>query len=219
VRIVETPIPGLLVVERDMFLDRRGAFHEAYLDSAFAAAGLPTEFPQVSDSHSRAGVLRGLHLQVPSSQAKLVRVVAGSVFDVVVDLRPGSASWGRWMAFNLAAEAPRMLYVPAGFAHGFAALSDAVLIYHLSAPYDPEGQVTIAWDDPELAVDWPIRQPIISDADAHGISLAEFRRRFARAAAADALSVQAAPVSRERDGGSARGTCWSLQKRPARFVE
>ena len=213
-RIVETDLPGLVVVERDMFLDRRGAFHEAFLASAFAAAGLPTHFPQVSDSHSRAGVLRGLHLQLPCAQAKLVRVVAGSVFDVVVDLRPGSASWGRWMGFNLAAEAPRMLYVPAGFAHGFVALSDAVLIYHLSAAYEPQGQVTLAWDDAELAIDWPTRRPILSEADARGISLAEFRRRFARADAPGAPSV-----SREREGGSTGDLCWSLSKSPARLAE
>jgi len=210
VKIVETAIAGLLVIEREMFHDRRGAFHEAYLASAFAAAGLPTSFPQVSDSHSRAGVLRGLHLQLPSSQAKLVRVVAGSVFDVVVDLRPGSASWGRWMSFALAAEAPRMLYVPAGFAHGFAALSDTVLIYHLSAPYDPEGQVTIAWNDPDLAIEWPLREPVVSDADARGVSLAEFRRQFAREDASHSRLERVAPLSRERDGGWAAATRCSL---------
>ena len=177
-RVVATELAGLLVIERDMFADQRGAFHEAYLDSAFAASGLPTRFCQVSDSHSRKGVLRGLHLQLPRAQAKLVRVVTGEVFDVAVDLRPGSASWGRWASFVLSAESPRMLFIPEGFAHGFAALSDSVLIYHFGTPYDPEGQITIAWDDCDLQIEWPIRAPILSAADSAGLSLAAFKRRF-----------------------------------------
>ncbi|HEX9463322.1 MAG TPA: dTDP-4-dehydrorhamnose 3,5-epimerase [Alphaproteobacteria bacterium] len=177
-RVVATDIPGLLVIERAMFLDRRGAFHEAFAARDFAAAGLPSSFLQISDSHSRPGVLRGLHLQWPAAQAKLVRVVAGRIFDVVVDLRPGSATWGRWAPFTLAADENRMLFIPEGFAHGFASLSDSVVIYHLGVPYDPAGQITIAWNDPELAIDWPIREPIMSPADAAGISLAAFKRRF-----------------------------------------
>jgi dTDP-4-dehydrorhamnose 3,5-epimerase len=179
-RIVATELPGLLVIERDMFADRRGAFHEAFQASDFAAAGLPANFAQISDSHSRRGVLRGLHLQRPIPQAKLVRVVAGRIFDVVVDLRPGSATWGRWAPFTLAADENRMLFIPEGFAHGFTSLTDSIVIYHLTAPYEPAGQITIAWNDPDLAIDWPIRDPIISAADAAGMSLAEFKRRVLR---------------------------------------
>jgi dTDP-4-dehydrorhamnose 3,5-epimerase len=178
-RVAVTSIPDLLVIERDMFADGRGAFHEAYLNTAFTAFGLPTHFPQVSDSHSRKGVLRGLHLQLPRAQAKLVRVVAGEVFDVAVDLRAGSASWGQWASFTLSAAGPRMLFIPEGFAHGFVALSDSVLIYHFGTPYDPEGQITIAWNDRDLAIEWPIREPVLSAADATGLSLKEFKRRFA----------------------------------------
>jgi dTDP-4-dehydrorhamnose 3,5-epimerase len=179
-RIVAADIAGLFLIERDMFVDRRGAFHEAYVERAFADSGLPTHFPQVSDSHSCKDVVRGLHIQLPRAQAKLVRVVAGAVFDVAVDLRPGSATWGRWASFNLSATGAQMLFIPEGFAHGFAALSDSVLIYHFGTPYDPEGQVTIAWDDADLAIDWPVRAPLLSTADAAGMTLSQFKQRFAR---------------------------------------
>jgi dTDP-4-dehydrorhamnose 3,5-epimerase len=179
-RVVATALPGLLVIERDIFADRRGAFHEAFQARGFAAAGLPETFAQISDSHSKCGVLRGLHLQRPVAQAKLVRVVTGRIYDVVVDLRPDSATCGRWAPFTLAADENRMLFIQEGFAHGFVSLSDSVVVYHLTAPYDPAGQITIAWNDPELAIEWPVVEPIVSAADAAGMTLAEFKRQFLR---------------------------------------
>lgn len=178
-RISPTALDGVLLIEPEVFGDERGRFHDCFRAAEFAAAGLPTAFAQASQSRSRQGVLRGLHLQLPVRQGKLVEVVAGRVFDVVVDpLR------GRWASFELDADHPRMLWIPEGFAHGFLAREDATLLYHLTAPYDPQGQVTIRWDDPDLAVGWPSATPVLSAKDAAGLGLAEFRRRYGRSVSA-----------------------------------
>jgi len=176
VKIVETAIPGPLIVEPRVFGDERGFFMETWNERAFREAGLDCEFVQDNHSHSQKGVLRGLHFQNPGAQGKLVRVSRGAVFDVAVDLRRSSDYFGQWIGVELSAANKRMLWVPEGFAHGFLTLSDDTdFMYKCTAPYAPDNEYTLAWDDPEVGVDWPqeIADPVISEKDAKGLSLKE----------------------------------------------
>jgi len=159
----------MLVAER-RFADHRGVFTETYSERDFAALGIPERFVQDNLSRSTAaGTVRGLHFQAPPrAQAKLVRVLSGSVLDVVVDLRRGSGSYGRHLAIGLDAEGGHALYIPAGFAHGFCTLEpDTVVAYKVSAPYAPELERCVAWDDPDLALPWPFgpERTVLSDKD------------------------------------------------------
>lgn len=175
-KLIETDIEGLLVIEPYVFSDERGFLFEAWNDSAFREAGLDLTFVQDNHSRSRKGVLRGLHFQNPVSQGKLVRVINGAVFDVAVDLREGSSTFGKWAGVELSAENKCMLWVPDGFAHGFLTLSEnADFLYKCTAPYSPEFEYTLAWDDPAIGIDWPIvgLDPIISAKDSRGLTLAE----------------------------------------------
>lgn len=160
---------GLLLVEPQVFEDDRGFFYESYNKARFdAAAGRSVTFVQDNHSRSARNVVRGLHYQIgASAQGKLVRVVAGAVLDVAVDIRRSSPSFGRWTALELSADNRKQLWIPEGFAHGFLALSDhAEVIYKTTAPYDREAERAIAWDDAELAIDWQLRgNPIVSDKD------------------------------------------------------
>jgi len=176
VKIVETAIPGPLIVEPRVFGDERGFFMETWNERAFREAGLDCEFVQDNHSHSQKGVLRGLHFQNPGAQGKLVRVSRGAVFDVAVDLRRSSDYFGQWIGVELSAANKRMLWVPEGFAHGFLTLSDDTdFMYKCTAPYAPDTEYTLAWDDPEVGIDWPqeIADPVISEKDAKGLSLKE----------------------------------------------
>ena len=150
-------IPGLVVIEPRVFGDTRGSFFEVYRRDLFVAAGINDDFVQDNASSSVRGTLRGLHYQTaPAEQAKLVRVVSGEIFDVAVDLRPGSATYGRWHAETLSAENRRMLYVPTGFAHGFLVTSDrAEVLYKATAYYAPQLEKGIAWNDASLKIQWP----------------------------------------------------------------
>lgn len=151
-----TQIPDMLVVEPTVFGDERGYFLETYHKEEFVAAGIEKEFVQDNQSKSGRGVLRGLHFQTQNTQGKLVRVLAGRVFDVGVDLRPCSATFGRWAAAELSDENRRMLYVPEGFAHGFLVLSDeAVFTYKCTDIYAPAFEGGVRWDDPDIAIRWP----------------------------------------------------------------
>ena len=153
---VETAIPGVLVVEPTVFGDARGYFMETFEAEAFAQAGIPGPFVQDNQSKSSKGVLRGLHFQVRHTQAKLVRVVRGEVFDVAVDCRPGSGTFGKWVGVILSEENKKQLYVPQGFAHGFLVLSEeAEFTYKCSDYYDPSAEGGIPWDDPTVGVQWP----------------------------------------------------------------
>jgi dTDP-4-dehydrorhamnose 3,5-epimerase len=160
---------GLLLVEPQVFEDERGFFYESYNKARFdAAAGRSVAFVQDNHSHSTRNVVRGLHYQIGAhAQGKLVRVVTGAILDVAVDIRRSSPSFGRWTALELSAINRRQLWIPEGFAHGFLALSDqAEVIYKTTAPYDREAERAIAWDDPELAIDWQLSgNPIVSDKD------------------------------------------------------
>lgn len=174
--IVETAIPGPLIVEPRVFGDDRGFFMETWNEKAFAGTQLDKNWVQDNHSRSQRGVLRGLHFQNPGPQGKLVRVTRGAVFDVAVDLRRSSENFGRWVGVELTAENKRMLWVPEGFAHGFLTLSDDTdFLYKCTAPYAPQSEHTLAWDDPEVGIEWPLSdiEPILSGKDAAGLSLAD----------------------------------------------
>lgn len=158
---------GLVLVEPRAFPDDRGFFMESYRESEFAAGGVPHRFVQDNHSLSRKNVIRGLHFQKePRAQGKLVRVVTGAVWDVVVDLRRGSPTERRWTAIELSADNRRMLYIPGGFAHGFAALTDDVhLLYKCTEEYDASLDAGIRWNDPAIGISWPVSDPIVSEKD------------------------------------------------------
>jgi dTDP-4-dehydrorhamnose 3,5-epimerase len=152
----ETRLPGVLVVEPKAFGDDRGYFMETYNREDFVAVGIDNEFVQDNQSKSRKGVLRGLHFQRRHPQAKLVRVISGEVFDVAVDLREGSATYGEWVGVTLTSENRRQLFVPKGLAHGFLVLSDeAEFVYKCDDFYHPEDEGGLRWNDPDVAIDWP----------------------------------------------------------------
>lgn len=151
-----TKIPGVVEIQPQVHGDSRGYFVETFKAPDFEAAGIPTNFVQDNESSSTKGVLRGLHFQKTHTQGKLVRVTRGEVFDVAVDVRPGSDTFGQWVGAVLSAEKKNMLWVPAGFAHGFLVLSDtAEFVYKCTDVYDPSGEGGIPWDDPAIAVEWP----------------------------------------------------------------
>ena len=160
-KIIETSIPDVLIIEPKVFGDERGFFYESFNAAAFeAATGLKRQFVQDNHSKSQRGVLRGLHYQIQQPQGKLVRVVAGEVFDVAVDLRRSSASGGGWTGVLLNAESKRQLWIPEGFAHGFVVLSEtAEFLYKTTDYYAPEHERSLQWNDPELGIDWPLDTP------------------------------------------------------------
>jgi|SRR5437667_638144 len=167
-RFSRQSIPDVVLVEGDRFSDARGFFMETYRHSEFAAGGIPVRFPQLSYSRSKNAVLRGLHYQMrPKAQAKLISVVRGEIFDVVVDIRHGSPAYGGWISAILSDGGHTMLYVPEGFAHGFCVLSgEADVMYALTAEHDPALDRGILWSDPRIGISWPIRNPILSQKDA-----------------------------------------------------
>jgi len=166
-RFVKLEILGAILIEPSVFTDDRGFFMETYRRTAFAAAGIPDIISQENHSRSALGVLRGLHYQrPPKGQAKLVRVTAGTVFDVAVDLERNSPTYGKWVGVYLSAEDHRMLYVPARCAHGFCVMSESAdVVYKVDQEYAPECEGGIVWNDPSLAIQWPIRDPIVSEKD------------------------------------------------------
>ncbi len=174
--IIECNIPGPLIIEPEVFGDDRGFFLEAWNAVEFAQAGLDWTFVQDNHSRSQKGVLRGMHFQNPSPQGKLVRVVAGAVFDAVVDLRRSSPTFGRWTGVVLSAQNKRMFWVPEGFAHGFLTLEDDTdFLYKCTALYAPPHEASLAWDDPTVGIDWPLDGivPKLSAKDAAGVHLAD----------------------------------------------
>ena len=164
----QLPIKGLVLAKVKTFPDGRGFFAELYRSSLFRKAGLSLECCQINHSRSAQGVLRGLHYQLkPQTQAKLVQVLAGEIFDVAVDIRKGSATFGRWFGVRLSGENHAALFIPEGFAHGFCVLSpSADVIYCCSKEYAPECERGIIWNDPAIAIDWPVPDPAVSDKDA-----------------------------------------------------
>lgn len=165
-KIVETILPGCVVIEPDVFGDARGFFYESYNAEKYKSAGFDLNFVQSNVSRSAHGVLRGLHYQFPNPQGKLVSVVEGEVYDVAVDIRTGSPTFGRWTAAVLSAQNKRHFWIPEGFAHGFAVLSDfATFSYQCTALYDRAADAGIRWNDGDIGIDWPIGAPQLSDKD------------------------------------------------------
>ncbi len=178
-RVTPLSLPEVLCIDPIVHQDARGYFVETYLQSAFdAAVGRPVRFVQDNQSHSRRHVVRGLHYQTLQPQGKLVRVTEGEVFDVSVDMREGSATFGQWTAEILSADNQRQLWVPEGFAHGFLVLSEhANVVYKTTAPYLPAHQHCVMWNDPALAIPWPLQaDPILSDNDRRGAALSQAPR-------------------------------------------
>ena len=166
--VIETPLEGVLLFEPTVYTDERGFFLERFHASRYREYGV--DLPFVQDNHSRSvrGALRGLHFQRRSPQGKLVEVTRGRVYDVVVDIRPGSATFGRWNGVELNDENHYQLWVPPGFAHGFCVLSDAAdFLYKCTVYYDPEDEGGIAWNDPDLNIAWPVGDPLLSTKDKH----------------------------------------------------
>ena len=175
-KIIQTEIPDVLVIEPDVFGDERGFFYESYNERAFwEKISISERFVQDNHSRSAKNVLRGLHYQIKQPQGKLVRVVVGSVFDVAVDLRKSSNTFGQWVGMHLSAENKQQLWIPAGFAHGFVVLSDyAEFLYKTTDYYTPQYERCILWNDPDLAIAWPIlSEPVLSAKDRSGNLLRE----------------------------------------------
>ncbi|MDR6840017.1 dTDP-4-dehydrorhamnose 3,5-epimerase [Pseudoxanthomonas sacheonensis] len=166
-KVVETSLPGCLVIEPAVFGDDRGFFFETWNADRYGRLGLPDKFVQSNVSSSARGVLRGLHYQWPNPQGKLMSVLEGEVYDVAVDIRRGSATFGRWAAVILSAENKRQFWIPEGFAHGFAVLSErAIFSYLCTAQYDRSADAGVRWNDADIGIDWPIDAPLLSDKDA-----------------------------------------------------
>jgi dTDP-4-dehydrorhamnose 3,5-epimerase len=165
-KIIETSLPGVVIIEPAVFYDARGSFMETWHQERYSDVGLPLRFVQDNISISKLGVLRGLHYQQPHAQGKLVSVLCGEVFDVTVDIRLGSPSFGRWLGVTLSSENRRQLYVPEGFAHGFLVLSkSAVFQYKCTDYYNPQAERGIIWNDPDINIEWPEGVPILSEKD------------------------------------------------------
>lgn len=176
VRVAQTTLPGAFVIEPEVFPDDRGFFTETYRASVLAEAGIEERFVQDNHSRSARGVLRGIHFAVGDGSAKLVRCGRGRIWDVIVDLRRGSPTFGRWEGFELSDENMLVLYVPAGFGHGFCVLSEtADVLYKQSAYYDPEVERGVAWDDPDIGIEWPLEpgEAVVSERDREAPQLAE----------------------------------------------
>jgi dTDP-4-dehydrorhamnose 3,5-epimerase len=171
--MIDTHLPGVLRLRPRIFSDDRGWFAETWNEAAFQKAGLPSHFVQDNQSRSCQHVLRGLHFQLQHPQGKLVRAVAGRIFDVAVDVRRSSAHFGQWVGVELSAETPEMLWIPPGFAHGFLVLSDSAdVLYKTTDFYSPASERTIRWNDPDIAIAWPITvPPIVAAKDAAGTPL------------------------------------------------
>lgn len=166
-KVTQTDLPGCVVIEPRVFGDDRGYFFESFNQDKLAEHGISPRFVQGNVSSSSRGVLRGLHYQWPNPQGKYVSVIEGEVWDVAVDIRRGSPNFGRWTAVVLSAENRRHLWIPEGFAHGFVTLSErAIFTYLCTATYDASADANIRWDDPQLAIDWPVSEPALSDKDA-----------------------------------------------------
>lgn len=181
-KFLKTAIPEVILIEPRVFDDNRGFFLETYHKRVFAENGIDVEFVQDNHSRSTRNVLRGLHFQNPTAQGKLVRVTQGAVFDVAVDIRVGSPSFGKWVGETISSENQRFMYIPAGFAHGFLVQSDvADFLYKCTDYYHPENEGTIRWNDESIDISWPSANPICAEKDAAGMSLEEyvsFARRF-----------------------------------------
>ncbi len=177
ITVTPAALDGVVIIDTKFFRDHRGWFIEHYHKQRFAEHGITAEFVQDNHSRSVAGVLRGIHYQDQSApMGKLVRCTEGAIFDVAVDLRVSSPTFGKWVGVELTEENMRQIYVPAGFGHAFVGLTDFVQVhYKCTGFYSPPSEGTIAWNDPDLAIDWPVKEPILSSRDMNGMSLRAYR--------------------------------------------
>lgn len=165
-KVIETRLPSVVLIEPQVFGDTRGFFYESYNEAKYREAGIDRRFVQSNVSRSERGVLRGLHYQWPNPQGKLVSVIEGEVYDVVVDVRHGSPTFGQWMSAMLTSSNHRHLWIPEGFAHGFCVVSEfATFAYQCTALYDAKADAGIRWNDAALGIDWPIAEPLLSNKD------------------------------------------------------
>ncbi|WP_063572060.1 MULTISPECIES: dTDP-4-dehydrorhamnose 3,5-epimerase [Luteibacter] len=173
-KFIETSLPGCIVVEPQVFGDSRGFFYESYNEAKYRDAGIDRRFVQSNVSRSARGVLRGLHYQWPHPQGKLVSVLEGEVYDVAVDIRRGSPTFGQWAGVMLTAENHRHFWIPEGFAHGFCVVSEhATFSYQCTDLYDAKADGGVRWDDPAIGIDWPVSEPLLSDKDKKAPLLAD----------------------------------------------
>ena len=173
-KVVRCDIPGLLVIEPKVFGDARGFFLESWNQQRYREAGLDADFVQDNVSFSRRGILRGLHFQNPNPQGKLLQVLQGEVFDVAVDIRRSSPTFGQWHGLNLSGENKLQFFIPAGFAHGFLVLSETALFqYKCTELYSPKDEMALRWDDPEIGIQWPLKDPLLSERDSKALRLRE----------------------------------------------
>ena len=176
-KVINCGLEGLLIIEPDVYGDHRGFFLESWNERRYREAGISAAFVQDNFSFSQRGTLRGVHFQNPLAQGKLVSVWQGEVFDVAVDIRRGSRTFGQWHGVNLTAESKRQFYVPPGFAHGFAVISETALFhYKCTEIYSPENELGFRWDDPEVGIKWPLASPTLSQRDARAPLLGELPR-------------------------------------------
>ncbi len=179
VKFIETTLRGVVLIEPDVFNDPRGYFLETYHAGKYAKGGIAGPFVQDNFSHSVRGTLRGLHYQLKRAQGKLVMALEGRIFDVAVDIRRGSPSFGQWVGVELSGENKRQLYIPPGFAHGFCVLSEtADVLYKCTDVYSPAHERGIIWNDPTLAIDWPIAEPLVSQKDRGYLGLREMHKEL-----------------------------------------
>lgn len=172
--VIPCEIAGLLIIEPNVFGDARGYFMESWNQKRYSEVGLNSDFVQDNVSFSRRGILRGLHFQNPEGQGKLLSVLQGEVFDVAVDLRKSSPTFGRWHGLTISAENKRQFFIPPGFAHGFVVTSETALFaYKCTAFYSAQNELTLAWDDPEVGIRWPVKDPQLSEKDACGLRLCD----------------------------------------------
>jgi dTDP-4-dehydrorhamnose 3,5-epimerase len=173
-RVEHTSLKSVLLIEPQVFGDARGYFFETWSKERYHEHGIPRDFVQDNLSRSARGILRGLHLQEPFGQGKLVSVLEGEVFDVAVDVRRGSPLFGKWVGEHLSGDNHKQLYIPPGFAHGFCVLSESALFsYKCTELYHPETELSVLWNDPALAIEWPIKDPVLSKKDAAAARLAD----------------------------------------------
>lgn len=177
--VIDLPLAGAKLIRPRVFRDSRGFFFESFGAERYRAAGMPEVWVQDNHSLSRRGTLRGLHYQSTPGQAKLVRVTRGRIYDVLVDIRRGSPTFGQWHGVEIDAEEHSQVYIPVGFAHGFGVLSEiAEVQYKVSAPYNAANECAIRWNDPEIGVAWPIPEPVLSERDQSSESFAAFKARL-----------------------------------------
>ncbi len=182
-KVTESGLPGVLIIEPAVFQDARGFFLETFSAARYEQAGIPGPFVQDNHSRSLKGTVRGLHLQISRPQGKLMRAVSGSMLDVAVDVRVGSPTFGRWTSALLSGDNFRQLFVPPGFAHGFAVLSDVVDVeYKCTEYYDPRDELTVLWNDPAIAIEWPVTEPTLSERDRAARPLRDLMDRLPRLA-------------------------------------